>query len=143
MKTTARQYLLIGLILMFYSSYGYSQKKNIKNSFENRKDSIGRTFLGKDIASKELAKFINNPKANLLKGKVLITNKEMLISIAEPILFKIYGKENIIGERPYEAYLFNDYWLMMGTLPTHMLGGTFTIAINPKTCEVIGISHGK
>lgn len=142
MKTTTFRFILIGLISILFSSYCYSQR-NAKSPFEYSKDSIGRTFLGKGIARQELTKFIKNKNANLLEGRILIKNKEMLISIVEPILFEIYGKENIISERPYEVFLFDDYWLMMGTLPTNMLGGNFTIAINRKTCGIIGISHGK
>jgi hypothetical protein len=140
MKIT--KYLLIGLITLFFSNCSYSQN-NVKNPFENTKDSLGRIFLGKDFAKTELEKFINDPKSNISKGRILITNKEMLISIAEPILFEIYGKEDIIDERPYEIYLFDDYWYMTGTLPKNMKGGTFSIVINRKTCEVVGISHGK
>jgi len=142
MKKTVFRLLLIGLVSILVSSHCYS-KINIKNLTEYSKDSIGRHFLGKEIARKELTKFINNPNANLLKGTVLIKNKEMLISIVEPILFEIYGKENIISQRPYEVYLFDDYWFVMGTLPTDLEGGTFTIAINRMTCGIIGISHGK
>jgi hypothetical protein len=32
---------------------------------------------------------------------------------------------------------------MMGTLPKGSLGGTFSIVVNRKTCEILGISHGK
>lgn len=142
MKTTTFLFILIGAISILFSNHCYS-KRNTKNPFEYCNDSIGRTMLGKEIARKELTKFINNPNANLLKGRVLIKNKEMLISIVEPILFEIYGKENIISERPYEIYLIDDYWLMMGTLPANMVGGTFTIVINRITCGIIGISHGK
>ncbi len=140
MKIT--RYLLIGLITLLFSNCSYSQK-NIKNPFENSKDSLGRLFLGKDVAKTELEEFINDSKSSISKGRILIADKEMLISIAEPILFEIYGKEDIIAERPYEIYLFDDYWFMRGTLPTNTKGGTFSIAINRKTCEVIGISHGK
>jgi hypothetical protein len=130
------------MIFILFSSCNYSHR-NVKNPYENSRDSIGRTFLGEEIARDELAIFIKNRHANPLQGRVLIANKEMLISIAEPILFELFGKEDIISSRPYEAYLFEDYWIMMGTLPSGMKGGTFTIAINQKTCEVIGITHGK
>jgi len=142
MKTTTFRYILIGLISILFSSYCYCQKST-KNPFKYSKDSIGRVFLGKEIAKEELTKFIHSPSTNLVKGRVLIKSREMLISIAEPILFEIYGKKDIISERPYEVYLLGDYWLMKGTLPSHMIGGTFTIAINRKTCEIIGITHGK
>ncbi len=106
-------------------------------------DSLNRVFIGPEFARIVLEGFLKDSTKNLLKGKVLIGNKEKLISIAEPILFDIYGRQEILDERPYEIYLFGDYWIMMGTLSEGWKGGTFTIIINRITCEVIGISHGK
>ena len=142
---------------MLFSGYGYS-----KNPFGCSRDSLGRIFVGKEIAKKELAKFITNPdakpKPDYLKGRVLIKDEKTLISIAEPILFQLFGEKNILSEKPYEAYLFDDYWIMRGTmkaLPPPVLlsngalritvqnGGTFTIVINRKTCEIIGLTHGE
>ena len=108
-----------------------------------RVDSTDIEFGGSEYARLELEGFLNDSTMNLFRGKVLINNKEELIAFAEPLLFKIYGKENIVSERPYEIYLFDDNWIMMGTLPEGWLGGTFSIAINRKTCEVLGITHGK
>ena len=133
---------IIGLLTLLISNCGYSQKKN-RNPFENSKDSLGRLFLGVDFAKEDLQEFLNDSESNLFNGEVLIKNREMLISIAEPILFEIYGKEHILSESPYEIFLFDDYWIMKGTHPIKSKGGTFTIAIHRKTCEVIGISHGK
>jgi hypothetical protein len=106
-------------------------------------DSSKRVFIGSEYAKLELEGFLRDSTTNLFRGKVLINSKEELILFAEPLLFKIYGKENIVSERPYEIYLFGDNWIMMGTLPAGWLGGTFSIAINRKTCEVLGITHGK
>ncbi len=91
----------------------------------------------------ELNRFLKDSTANLLRHEILIKDTTQLISIAETILFDIYGKQEIIGERPYEIHLYGDYWIMMGTLPEGWQGGTFTIVINRRTCEVKGISHGK
>lgn len=56
---------------MLFSGYGYS-----KNPFACSRDSLGRIFVGKEIAQKELARFINNPDArpnpDFLKGRISI-----------------------------------------------------------------------
>ncbi len=36
-----------------------------------------------------------------LKDTVLIENQQELISFAEPVLFKVFGKDLILSERPY------------------------------------------
>lgn len=74
---------------------------------------------------------------------ILIENKFELIEYVEPILFRIYGKRNIIGERPYTVCLVGDYWFLCGSLPKNTLGGVFEITINRKTCEIIYLVHGK
>ena len=101
-----------------------------------------RNFMRK-LVKEELDGFLKDSTNNLLRGEVLINNEKELIQLVEPILFKIYGKNKIIQERPYDTYLFGDYWMLTGTLPEGMTGGTFSIGINRKTCEVVGISHGK
>ncbi|HEY4787380.1 MAG TPA: NTF2 fold immunity protein [Bacteroidales bacterium] len=106
-------------------------------------DSLKRSFGGAAESKKQLEQFLRDSTSNLFKGEILIINEKTLIEIAEPILFKGYGKENIISQRPYEIYLFGDYWIMSGTLPRVTIGGTFSIAINRRTCQVIGITHGK
>jgi hypothetical protein len=106
-------------------------------------DTVNRVFVGSEYAKIELEGFLKDSAVNLFRDNILINSKKELISFAEPILFKIYGKGNIRSERPYEVYLFGDNWIMMGTLPIGSLGGTFSIVINRKTCEIIGITHGK
>ena len=91
----------------------------------------------------ELEGYYKKPQKELLGGIVIIKNTRDLVNIAEPILFSIYGKKNIVGERPYYAKLIGDYWEMSGSLPTGSLGGTFFIVINRKTCEIVRLSHGK
>jgi len=120
-----------------------SSRENDSKIVFNISDSLKRLFNGPVDSKKQLEQFIRDSTSNLLKGEILINDNQSLIEIVEPILFKVYGKENIINQRPYEIYLFGDYWIMNGTLPRNMKGGTFTIAINRKTCKVIGITHGK
>lgn len=78
-----------------------------------------------------------NEKTALLK-----TEKEA-IEIAETILFSIYGTENILGQKPYDVYLIDNYWILSGTLKEEFIGGTFLIIINSKNAEVLKITHGK
>lgn len=39
----------------------------------------------------------------------LIPDKETAIAVAEPILFKYYGKQEIKSERPYEVMFIDGY----------------------------------
>jgi NTF2 fold immunity protein len=102
-----------------------------------------RTNLGIEYAKTELKDALTNKKEKLILVDKVITDKETAISISETILFKIYGRNNIIKQRPYEVNKIDDYWILNGTLPKKMLGGTFLIIINSTNGQIIKLTHGK
>jgi hypothetical protein len=78
----------------------------------------------------------------------IVKDRETAIAVAEPILFKIYGKKHIIGEKPYRVELVDGYWILSGSLPKHgpgefVVGGTFLIILSSKDGRVIKLIHGK
>ena len=101
-----------------------------------------RKFIG-ELEEKELYKLLKDSTRKQFNERILINNEKELVELAEPILFRIYGKDEILNERPYDYYRFGDFWILTGTLPKQSLGGTFNIKINRKTCQIINISHGK
>lgn len=136
--------ILLAFFLLSCSDSPKISNKTIDNpDSAERIDTLRKQFIGQENAKKILDAFITDTTRNLMNGRILINTKEELISFVEPILFRIYGKENILGEKPYEIYLFEDNWIMLGTLPEGWKGGTFAIAVNRKTCEIIGIRHEK
>lgn len=101
--------------------------------------------LGIEVAKNELERALNDTTklAILDKNELLIKEESTAISVAEPILFEIYGKSKIEDEKPYEAYLINNYWVIRGTLNRFSLGGTFSIVIDARNSKVIDIIHYK
>ncbi|OWP61463.1 hypothetical protein CDA63_19245 [Hymenobacter amundsenii] len=75
--------------------------------------------------------------------KPLLPTKAVATAMMEPLLFSIYGKENIIRQRPYEVYLINGFWYLAGTLPEDMLGGTFELIVEAQNGRVVELTHGK
>ncbi|TPG33882.1 YbbC/YhhH family protein [Flavobacterium pectinovorum] len=104
-----------------------------------------RLVLGKEYAQEELKRALSKEvQHNIINNKtILIKDSVIAIKIAEPILFEIYGKQNIEKQRPYEIYLLQNYWVISGTLPEDYLGGTFLIIIDSKNSKIIKITHGK
>lgn len=86
-------------------------------------------------------------KNTLIKNAVLpdkvIQYSQTAVDVAENILFNIYGKENIIQQRPYNLNFIDGYYIIEGTLPKNTLGGTFLIIINSKDGKIIKLTHGK
>lgn len=75
--------------------------------------------------------------------RIIIKNKDMAISVVEPILFGLYGKDNIIKQKPYKASNIREYWIIEGSLPKGYKGGTFFIIVDSRNGEIIKITHGK
>ena len=77
----------------------------------------------------------------------VIPDKATTIAVVEPILFRIYGKEHIIVERPYRIDLVDGYWIVSGTLKAPLgkdvVGGTFLIILSAQDGHVIKLTHGK
>lgn len=101
--------------------------------------------LGKENAENELKGALNGgSQHNVVNYKeLLIKNENTAIQIAEPILSDIYGESHIKDQKPYEAYLIDNYWVINGTLPIGMLGGTFVIIIDARNSKVLKINHYK
>lgn len=106
-------------------------------------DSADRTKLGVEYAKRELADALKNPSQKQIFVEKVIKDKQTAISVAEAMLFSIYGKENIIRQRPYESHLIDGYWVLNGTLPKDWLGGTFLIIINSTDGKVIKLTHSR
>lgn len=104
-----------------------------------------RTILGKSYAERELQSALaDKSQHNVIDSKtVIIKDSITALSIVEPILYSIYGKDNIVKQRPYEIYFIDNYWLIIGTLPKETLGGTFLIIIDSRDCRIIKVTHGK
>lgn len=103
------------------------------------------TILGKTYAEQELKSALrDSTQHNVIdKETVLIKDSLTAISVVEPILFSIYGKDNIIEQRPYEIYFIDKYWILSGTLPEGYKGGTFLIIMDSRDGKIIRVTHGK
>ncbi len=80
---------------------------------------------------------------NVINKNNRLIKSETAVSIAESILFQIYGKEKILDEKPYKIFHIDNYWLIEGTLKKDYLGGVFQIIIDDRTGEIKRITHGK
>ncbi len=118
------------LILIFVPFTGLGQDTNLKN------------FTGEKKATEAVTEAVINWNVKPFYD-TLISDKETATSVAEAILFKFYGRENIIAERPYEIYLISGYWYISGTLSANSKGGTFEIIFSSENGRVIKLMHGK
>ena len=96
------------------------------------------------LSEKETLREINDSTLHNAIGKdEIITNEKTAISIAEPLLFSVYGKENIVKQRPYKIGKVQNYWVVSGSLPKPQIGGVFEMIIDSKNGEIIRLTHGE
>lgn len=70
-----------------------------------------------------------------------IETADRAIEVVEPSLFEIYGRRSIIGQRPYIVNRVDDHWLISGTLPGEVVGGTFKALLRASDGKLIHIMH--
>jgi hypothetical protein len=116
------------LVMVAHATYGQSLSN--------------RTELGQAHAQHLVERAVKDT-AKLAFHKLLLPTQATAVCVAEPILFGIYGKRNIVKERPYEVYFLGDFWYIAGTLPKGYRGGTFEIIINAKDSRVVFLAHGR
>jgi len=104
-----------------------------------------RLILGKKYAEEELKSALSDTtKHNVIKPNTTIIKDSLTATtIAESVLFGIYGKANITKQKPYEIYHIENYWLLTGTLPKGWYGGTFLIILDDRNSQIIKLTHGK
>jgi hypothetical protein len=71
----------------------------------------------------------------------LVPDKETAIKIAEIVLFRLYGEEDIIAQRPYKVEQADDVWRISGTLKEDHFGSVFNIAISKQTGAILHLEH--
>ena len=123
--------LIISSLIFSITVYSQTKQKHI--------------IVGRQYAENVLKEALLHTSQNgFPKSKsCIIKDSSSAIAIAEPILFKTYSKPDIKSERPYEIYHIDHYWVLMGTLPKEMKGGTFLIILNDKNAQIIVMAHGK
>ena len=116
--------LIVGLSMLSFSTFGQSKS-----------DSIARANLNASLNDIKLHNALNF-KEPIIKDSLIA------VAVAEPILFGIYGKDNILEQKPYIIHHIDHYWMISGTLH-YDVGGTFFIIIDAKDSKVIRLTHGK
>jgi len=75
-----------------------------------------------------------------------VPNAETAVKIAEAVLIPVYGKKQILSERPFNATLEGDVWTVSGTLhcgAPHCMGGTAVVKISESSGQILQMVHYK
>jgi len=103
--------------------------------------------LEKEYAKKELKIALSEPKFdNRIDNKTnIIADSIIAVKVAEPVLFNLYGKEDIENQKPYEIVFADNYWIISGanSHKKDKADGTFLIIIDARNSKIIKITHGE
>jgi hypothetical protein len=100
-----------------------------------------RTSTREDYAREVLARAQSKPNYSTTVSTV--SDSTSFISAIEPLLFVIYGRDQISHQRPYGIFHIGKYWIATGTMHEPHPGGTFEIVYDERRARVIYIMHGK
>lgn len=71
----------------------------------------------------------------------LVPDKETAIKIAEVVLLRLYGEEDIVSQRPYQVREEREIWWICGTQKDKELGSVFGVAISRQTAAILYLEH--
>lgn len=121
------------IIIVMISTFSCSQNLNDKTAISRE----NAEYLLKEVIA-------NNKLHNIIDSNyTVIKNEKTLINVIEPILFDIYGQENIEKQKPYKVHNFDNYYVVGGSLESGKSGGNFLLIINKKNAEILKITHEK
>lgn len=71
----------------------------------------------------------------------LVPNSKIAIQIADAILVGVFGENTIKSERPLNAELRDNVWIISGTMPKGRMGGVAYIYIAKRDAKVLRLYH--
>jgi hypothetical protein len=72
-----------------------------------------------------------------------VPDSETAVQIAEAVLSGVYGREQIAKQKPLKAVLKGDVWVVTGTLPENLVGGTVVVELSKRDARVMRVTHEK
>ena len=75
--------------------------------------------------------------------KDIILTDAIAKELAYVYIKNIYGADSAEQQKPYETLILGEIWIIKGTKPKHLLGGTFEIHLSKDDGRVVKIGHSR
>jgi len=75
------------------------------------------------------------------KGALVVPAAEVAKAIHRAVAGAVYGKADVEKDRPFRAIRSGEYWVVFGSLPRGMVGGTAVTVIRASDGRVMRIIH--
>lgn len=131
MRQTLRLILLCALIISAHTQPGWAEDP--KQGVEPK-----GVFVPED------------PKQGVEPKEGFVPTADVARAIAEAVLVPVYGKETMLAERPFQAALKKDVWIVTGSVPCEnppagatCPGGAAEVRISRKTGRILYMTHSQ
>jgi hypothetical protein len=134
--------VVIGILVGFWLHVNVSQKEDSVEKYIYK----GNVYKKNDLSFERDIIYADHvdPYGVYDKKDGVVPNPQIAADLAEIILFPIYGKREIVKQRPYCVELLNNrIWVISGSLSPKSEGGCFTIFVEKQNGKILLISHGK
>ena len=106
--------------------------------------SFPSSFLGQSAQADE-----TKPATAICPEIDCVPDERTAVLIGEAVLIPVYGEKHIKAERPFNARLEGERWIVSGSLPKPLrkgdivVGGTAMVEINKKDGRILAVYHMK
>jgi hypothetical protein len=87
------------------------------------------------LAASALEKYSYKPKDGF------VPDERTAIAIAVAVWTPIYGEKALADEKPFRASLKDGIWIVEGTVPEGLVGGTVLAEISKQDGRIIAVVH--
>ncbi len=135
-------FMALILIISLYLNYHYYSAVNYDIPFNDK----GNVRIADSLLFERDSIYVDDadPYGVYCIKEGIVPNTKVAIALSEIILSQIYGKDNIIRQRPYDISLINNQvWAISGKRNYNEEGGVFYIAINKRDGRILCVRHEK
>jgi hypothetical protein len=109
---------------------------------QNNQIETAETIIAEQ-AAKEVIEALRLGKPFQKSSLSVVPNEKVAQIIHSAVASAVFGDDKIQNQQPFHAQRFGEFWVVYGTLPSGMLGGTAVTVIRASNGEVVRIIHGQ
>ena len=100
------------------------------------------TIIAED-AARHVKEALRQGKQLWKSNTLIVPNEKAAEIIHSAVASAVFGDDKIQKQKPFHAVRSGEFWVVYGTLPPGMLGGTAVTVIRASNGEVLRIIHGQ
>ena len=99
----------LSLLMFFALSLTACGQIDSEKTNQHERIILGRAYAEKELKTARTDQTLHNV---IDTNTIIIKDKETAQQVIEPILYSVYGKNNIESQKPFESYLIDNHWVI-------------------------------